>query len=498
MNPGRRWRALMTASPRRIAAELRLRRRAAELRRSALFDAAWYRAAYPDVAAAGLDPARHYVSVGAAEGRDPGPRFSTRDYMERHPDVARAGTNPLLHCLRTGAEATAPAELPPAAAVAADLRPLHGFRTPRGGGRRVTLLTDSLGADSLFGGVATALLFATLLARRTGAALRVVTEVRAPDRAAAGLLLRAHGVPPPEEIEFGFAERARGERREIDVRDDDLFVSTAWWNTWNLLHAAAPRQIVHMLQEDERLFYPHGDAQLLCAEVLATPGLRFAVNTRLLHEHFVADGLDNVARDGAWFEPAFPLTCYRWEERDPARGADDARRHFFFYARPGHPRNLYQRGLAVVRAAIERRVLDPDRWTISFLGRDLHAVDLPRGVRPRLLQNLAWTDYAALVRQTDLGLGLMYTPHPSYPPLDLAASGAVAVTNRYGRKRSLAQYSANILCVGGSIESLLEGIEQGVLLAADLATRRRNYAQSGLARDWNEAFRPAFARLLAG
>ena len=119
-------------------------------------------------------------------------------------------------------------------------------------------------------------------------------------------------------------------------------------------------------------------------------------------------------------------------------------------------------------------------------------------MKPRLLQNLRWPEYAALVRQADLGLGLMYTPHPSYPPLDLAASGAVAVTNRYGRKRSLAQYSANILCVGGALELLIEGIAQGVRLAGDLPTRRRNYVQNGLARDWAASFAPAIERLLAG
>lgn len=71
---------------------------------SELFDANWYLTAYPDVAAAGLDPAQHYLRHGAAEGRDPGPRFSTRQYLERYADVARVGINPLLHYLKFGRE----------------------------------------------------------------------------------------------------------------------------------------------------------------------------------------------------------------------------------------------------------------------------------------------------------------------------------------------------------------------------------------------------------
>jgi hypothetical protein len=79
-----------------------LRRHVELLTASELFDGNWYLAAYPDVAASGMDPAQHYLRYGAAEGRNPGPRFSTRTYLERYPDVARAGMNPLLHYLKFG------------------------------------------------------------------------------------------------------------------------------------------------------------------------------------------------------------------------------------------------------------------------------------------------------------------------------------------------------------------------------------------------------------
>ncbi|HKY39096.1 MAG TPA: hypothetical protein VJN18_24325 [Polyangiaceae bacterium] len=80
-----------------------LRRHIELLAASGLFDRNWYLAAYPDVArAGGIDPAQHYLRYGADEGRDPGPRFSTRKYLKRYPDVARAGMNPLLHYLEFG------------------------------------------------------------------------------------------------------------------------------------------------------------------------------------------------------------------------------------------------------------------------------------------------------------------------------------------------------------------------------------------------------------
>ena len=77
--------------------------------------------------------------------------------------------------------------------------------------------------------------------RRTGATLRVVTETQPPDAEAVGRLLHTHGVTAPAEIGFVFAERRRPDRREIDVGDDDIFVSTATAESFgqSLLEASA-------------------------------------------------------------------------------------------------------------------------------------------------------------------------------------------------------------------------------------------------------------------
>jgi hypothetical protein len=69
----------------------------AVLRRSLFFDREWYLATYADVARAGTNPAKDYLTKGAKEGRDPGPFFSTRDYLANNPEVAKIGVNPLLH-----------------------------------------------------------------------------------------------------------------------------------------------------------------------------------------------------------------------------------------------------------------------------------------------------------------------------------------------------------------------------------------------------------------
>ena len=67
------------------------------IRNSLFFNSAHYLETNPDVSAAGVDAAFHYLVHGGRECRDPGPFFSTRAYLARNPDVAKAGLNALLH-----------------------------------------------------------------------------------------------------------------------------------------------------------------------------------------------------------------------------------------------------------------------------------------------------------------------------------------------------------------------------------------------------------------
>lgn len=73
------------------------RSQAKYLRRSEYFDSNWYRQQYPDVASARIDPALHYVLYGAAEGRDPGPSFSTDKFLNDNAGLLVSGANPVLH-----------------------------------------------------------------------------------------------------------------------------------------------------------------------------------------------------------------------------------------------------------------------------------------------------------------------------------------------------------------------------------------------------------------
>jgi hypothetical protein len=359
--------------------------------------------------------------------------------------------------------------------------------------RRITVVTDSIARGSLYGGVGTALIFAALAAERIGCTLRLVTRTEAGGAAPIANLLNASGINWSGNIEIIHAPHYTDQNsRSISVSAGDFFLTTSWWTTWATQLSTVRSRIAYIVQEDERMFYPYGDDHLRCSEMLSSQDFFYVVNSNLLLQHFQNQ---NLMLKATAFEPSFPSSLYY----APAKSEQmlGAKLRFFFYARPHNARNLYFRGLETVASAIENGILDPKEWDFYFAGHGSGSLLLPNGVRPIIPGVMTWEKYAAFVRSMDLGLSLMYTPHPSYPPLDLAASGSVVVTNRFGIKQELDQYSNNILCCDSDLLSLTKTIRKAADLSKDHGLRYRNYAHSGLQRDWSISMASALDKFAA-
>lgn len=372
----------------------------------------------------------------------------------------------------------------------AALAPLSTYLLPGPPRRRVNMVTDSIGRESLFGGVGTALIFCTLLANKLGADLRIITRTERSPPDNVEHILSVYGLALQGEIQFKFLP-PEATKESVDFSATELFVTTSWWTTAATLPSVPTRSIVYLLQEDERMFYPFGDDRLRCEQVLRRSDIRFVINTRLLFEHFVAEGFSNIQQAGSWFEPSFPARVFY-----PRPQQAGNKRKFIFYARPHNQRNLFFLGIEVIEAAIAQQVLDLAQWEIILAGKDIPPdLVFEGGHVPARHENMNWSDYANLVGTIDLGLSLMYTPHPSYPPLDLVASGAVVVTNRFANKQDLGPYSANLICVEPEKAALVEAIRQGVVMATNPTVRTQNFQANRLGTDWNQSFADILGRI---
>ena len=88
--------------------------------------------------------------------------------------------------------------------------------------------------------------------------------------------------------EMSSSSSRRATRRtggSIDIAPGDLFVTTSWWTTWATRASVDPANIIYLVQEDERRFYPEGDDSIRCAEVLADPRLTCIVNSKPLFDY---------------------------------------------------------------------------------------------------------------------------------------------------------------------------------------------------------------------
>lgn len=361
------------------------------------------------------------------------------------------------------------------------LIPLHIYTFTGTQKARVNIITDSINSGSLFGGVGTALIFSALLANKLNSQLRIITRTESPKIENLEKFFKLYKIDLKFELQFNFADIENLDY-ELDVVQNDLFITTSWWTTAATLKSIDSQQIIYLLQEDERMFYAFGDMRLKCADILQNQNIRFLINSKLLFDHLIADGFSNLNNNGRYFEPALPKTIYY------PRAEPKEKHKFFFYARPNNPRNLFYLGIEVIELAILQNILDLTQWDIYFVGKDIPNIVFANGYSPIIYENLTWSEYSELIGNIDLGLSLMYTPHPSYPPLDLVASGAVVVTNKFANKQNLSLYSKNLLCAELETNALVSMLKQGVTLATDIEQRKQNYQANQFLSDWQQSF----------
>jgi hypothetical protein len=455
-----------------------------------LFDSEFYLKNNPDVAEKKISPVLHYILHGWLENRDPADHFSTSGYLAMNEDVKLANINPLLHFITSGKnenrilsrEPQTP-KLNPVSSIMSKrfpaLTPLLCYQIPNRDKTRVNIITDSVNAGSLFGGVITALIFAFHLAEKNNADIRIITRSEVAERFRVNEILERINIVFKGQIEFLYAHYSS--TVEIDTCEKDIFITTSWWTTYCTLKSISVEKIIYILQEDERMFYPYGDDSLLAQEMMSHPQLRYVINTKLLFDHLVNSGLNNLKQNALYFEPAFDESNYYFTQENT-----NHKLKLFFYARPNNLRNIFYRALSTLDTALNLGIIDINEWDIYLVGKDLPTnLVFTNGYKPHTISNMNYKEYGDFIRTVDLGFSLMYTPHPSYPPLDLAACGAAVVTNSCGNKLDLKRYSENIITVLPDEKSLLQGLISGVALAKNREQRFNNYKKNNLNRDWN-------------
>ena len=88
----------------------------------------------------------------------------------------------------------------------------------------------------------------------------------------------------------------------------------------------------------------------------------------------------------------------------------------------------------------------------------------------------------------DIGLALMYAPHPSLVPIEMASAGLLTVTNSYETKTaaSMAAISDNLITAEPDPKSIAEALAAAADRAGDFEARAAG-ARIDWPSDWDQA-----------
>jgi hypothetical protein len=99
--------------------------------------------------------------------------------------------------------------------------------------------------------------------------------------------------------------------------------------------------------------------------------------------------------------------------------------------------------MAGLRKFTERHSYYSD-WKIISVGTRHKRIAIGNGRYVESVGKLSIEEYAKLLQDAAIGVSLMASPHPSYPPLEMAHFGLLTITNRYANK-NLAKMHENII-----------------------------------------------------
>lgn len=325
---------------------------------------------------------------------------------------------------------------------------------------RLTLAVPMLQKGTDFGGTATGIdIFCRLvmaLSEHRPVDLRIIVTDVVSETDTSIILTRAAKAGleiVPAQIELVGSTNA-----QIAVRVDEIFIAYNWWGTLNFsavrdqqaaLFGRAPKPLVWLMQDYEPAFYAFSSAHMLArAAYDDSAPLWGIVNSGNLARYMEA--LGHRFERTFVFEPVIAEALRPYLDRV---ATSTRRPRMLVYGRPNVERNCFP---ALVRG-LRRWVRDYPEfadWEIISAGVPHDPVDLGSGRKLASVGKLSLDAYAEMLLSCSAGVSLMASPHPSYPPLEMAHFGLRTVTNSYFCK-DLAAFHPDILSVDSIAEKPL-------------------------------------------
>lgn len=319
-----------------------------------------------------------------------------------------------------------------------ETRPLLSYPS-RNDRPRLNLLVPSVNPHQTFGGLATARkLFADLTDELGGDFDRRIIATDAdilPEGYASLPGYRAVPFMPSLDLDSSVVVDANErEGGRLNLRPRDIFIATAWWTAAfgfdlerdraRFFGGASP--LIYLIQDDEPYFYGWSSKSAL-AEATYRHGDRTIAIVN-------SEELFSVMTAKYMFLDAFFIPYRMNEEISAALAPAPRERQILVYGRPSVSRNAFELICDGLFHWQQRDPIRASRWRILFVGEDFQEDWLYPVQNAEVGGKVSLARYADLLDRSSVGISLMVSPHPSYPPLEMAEAGLATIANSYEGK----------------------------------------------------------------
>lgn len=318
-------------------------------------------------------------------------------------------------------------------------------------GKRLNLLIPTINQEYLFGGISTAITFLKeFAAANPGTKQRIILTDSSPESSDLAHFPEYAYVTPEEDSMEDMQILAYNDRsaRKFPVSKDDIFIATAWWTAYivqQIMRWQAEtyeqdyKKIVYFIQDFEPGFYPWSSQYALADSTYRYKDPQVAIfNTSILRDFFYDNGYR--FSEEYVFQPKLNKTLKQHLQTDTSF---QKKKQILIYGRPSVARNAFTLIIEALRIWV---IYYPNciNWEIVSAGENHPDIDIGNGVKVRSKGKMTLHQYAETLKDTSIGISLMISPHPSYPPLEMAHFGAVVLTNHYANK-DLSDWHDNII-----------------------------------------------------
>ncbi len=306
--------------------------------------------------------------------------------------------------------------------------------------RRINLLVPSVYVSDVFGGIHTALFFLKEFERYlrdTDVRFRIIVtdSSYSPKSNIIEEVSNYRLVSLNEDSDAKYQLCFAGDRmgKQLHITPNDVFIATAWWTAYlakqivkmQYMLFQKYKPLIYLIQDYEPGFYNWSSRYVLAESTYKNDiPIIAVVNSKELSDFLEKKGYMFYRK--FFFKPKLNIHLKKYIDRvnHSAR-----KNRILIYGRPSVARNAFELIIDALKLFCYEEI--SKHFDFISLGEKHEDIMLPNGQVLVSKGKVSLEEYAKYLLESKIGISLMISPHPSYPPIEMACFGLHVITNKF-------------------------------------------------------------------